>query len=576
MLPAKIGVDSAHMSASAIANRFMVVAPLRLSRKCRDFYIKKNGTTTHHFLQGGLERFNIPFAFAQLLRQSKVSNLMRTTSPKLDTAHLTANQEAELRCRTALELKDRNEYDAAREAMFPLWNGVIGSRPNTKGLRDAVTAEVLLTTGILTGWLGSRSEIKRADDYARDLITESITIFEALGDSRKIAEARAELGYCYWRSGANDEARIWFNEALKRLTIGGNARANALIGLSFVEWAESHYSEALKVLTDNTQLFEKITNHTFIGAYHNQIGIVLEEIGAASKKRTNYFHRAINEYRLADEQFKLAKNVVYRAHVKNNIANVLRELHHFGEAHQYLEQAHRLFMRVGDKVRVAQVDDTRAQVFISEGKYAQAELIARSAARSFERAGRQCFLAETLINQGIALARLREAQRAQFIFQRAIEIAHQAGSLNRAGLAALTMIEEIETLPRHVQSVAYAQAREWLASSDSPDIKPRLKAVAKKIDGAGSMTKTPNAHEVLFNKRLDLEAEVLKFERGLISQTLAKVNGKVTHAAELLGLNYQKLAYIIETKHPDLLKTRTPVRRRPRKKRGQKRKSGNA
>jgi len=30
MLPAKIGVDSAHMSASAIANRFMVVAPLRL------------------------------------------------------------------------------------------------------------------------------------------------------------------------------------------------------------------------------------------------------------------------------------------------------------------------------------------------------------------------------------------------------------------------------------------------------------------------------------------------------------------------------------------------------------------
>ena len=137
------------------------------------------------------------------------------------------------------------------------------------------------------------------------------------------------------------------------------------------------------------------------------------------------------------------------------------------------------------------------------------------------------------------------------------------------------MIEEINTLPREVQSVAYGQAKEWLASSDSPDIKPRLKAVAKKIDGARSMTKTPNAHEVLFNKRLDLEEEVLKFERGLISQTLAKVNGKVTHAAELLGLGYQKLAYIIETKHPDLLKTRTPVRRRPRKRKGQKRKSGN-
>ena len=55
MLPAKIEVDSAHMSASAIANRFMDVAPLRL-RKCRRFLHKKEiiGTTRQDFLQGGL------------------------------------------------------------------------------------------------------------------------------------------------------------------------------------------------------------------------------------------------------------------------------------------------------------------------------------------------------------------------------------------------------------------------------------------------------------------------------------------------------------------------------------------
>jgi tetratricopeptide (TPR) repeat protein len=491
---------------------------------------------------------------------------MRTTSPKLDTSHLTTNQAAELRCRTALELKDRSEYDAAREALFPIWNGVIGSRPNTKGLHETVVAEVLLTTGILTGWLGSRSEIKEADDYARDLINESIRLYEALGDSRKVAEARAELGYCYWRAGANDEARILCNEALKRLTFGGNARANALICLSFVEWAEARYNEALKLLTDNTPLFERITNHTFRGAYHNQIGIILEEIGAASKKRIDYFQRAINEYRAADEQFKLAKNVVYRAHVKNNIANVLRELRRFKDAHRYLEQSRRFFMRVRDKVRVAQVDDTRAQVFIAEGKYAQAEMIARSAARTFERAGRHCFLAETLVNQAIALARLREPARAQFVFQRAIEIAHQAGSLNRAGLAALTLIEEIDTLPREIQSIAFEQAREWLANSDSPDIRPRLNAARKKIAAQRQSKPEPvDVREVLFNKHHNLEKEVLKFERSLISQALAKVNGKVTHAAKLLGVGYQRLAYLIETRHPDLLKKRTPVRRRPRK-----------
>ena len=490
---------------------------------------------------------------------------MRTTSPKLDLSHLTLNEQAELRCRTALELKDKGEYDAARTVMFPLWKG-IGSRPNTTGLDQERAARVLLCAGILTGWLGGVSGIKESDDHARDLITESIRLFEAVGDTRKVAEARAELAQFYWRAGDNDTAHILLTTALERLTTGGNARANALLILSSVEWSESRYKEVLRILTENAPLFESVTSHTTKGTYHNQLGITLRAIASASTKQTDYFQRAIQHYRIADDYFKIAKHVVFRAHVKNNIGNVLRDLHRFREAHQYLEQARRLFMRVGDKVRVAQVDDTRAQVFIDEGKYAEAELIARTAARSFERAGRQCFFAETLINQGIALARMREHERAQFIFQQAIEIAHQAGSLNRAGLAALTMIEEIDTLPREVQSVAYSQAREWLATSDSPDVKPRLKAVAKKIDGAGSMTKTPNAHELLFNKRLNLTEEVLKFEHDLISETLIKVNGKVTLAAEFLGVGYQTLAHMIEKKHPDLLKQRTPVRRRPRRK----------
>jgi tetratricopeptide (TPR) repeat protein len=491
---------------------------------------------------------------------------MRTTSPKLDTAHLTANEEAELRCRTALELKDRGEYEAARDAMFPLWKG-IGSRPNTKGLDADHIPRVLLCAGILTGWLGSVSGIKEADDYTRDLITESIRLFEAVGDFRKVAEAKAELAQCYWRAGDNDTARILLSTALERLATGGPAQANALLILSSVEWAESHYKDVLRILTENAPLFDRIANHTIRGTFHNQFGIILEEIGAASKKRNDYFHRAIQHYHTADEEFRLAKHLVFRGHVKNNIGNVLRELHEFKEAHNYLEQARRLFMRVGDKVRVAQVDDTRAQVFIAQRNYAQAELTARAAARTFAKAGRQCFLAETLVNQGIALARMREPARAQFIFQHAIEIAHNAGSFNRAGLAALTMVEEIDTLPHEVQSVAYAQAHEWLASSDSPDIKPRLKAARKKLAAQPQSKSQPaDVREVLFNKRYDLHDELLKYERSLIRETLAKVGGKVTHAAKLLGLPYQTLVYMIKDRHPDLLKKRTPVRRRPRKK----------
>ncbi len=41
---------------------------------------------------------------------------------------------------------------------------------------------------------------------------------------------------------------------------------------------------------------------------------------------------------------------------------------------------------------------------------------------------------------------MKQLERAQFTFQKAIEIAHQVGALNKAGLAALTMIEELDEL----------------------------------------------------------------------------------------------------------------------------------
>ena len=56
------------------------------------------------------------------------------------------------------------------------------------------------------------------------------------------------------------------------------------------------------------------------------------------------------------------------------------------------------------------------------------------------------------------------------------------------------------------------------------------------------------------------------YEGALIKQALAQANGRVTHAASLLGMSYQALCYIIESRHKDLLKERSPVvRRRTRK-----------
>ena len=489
---------------------------------------------------------------------------MKITSPKLHTSHVAPNEEAVLRCQTALELKDRGCYEGARQAMGSLWRRV-GERPDIGGLHPSVAAEVLLCTGILTRWIGSKNQFKESQYIARDLISESIRCYETTGDVTKIAAARVELAYCYWREGSLDEARIMFTEALQRLTTEGNTRAHALLGLAVVEWSASRFSEALNILTNNASLFKKITNRTIKGTYHNQLAMVLRKL-APSGNPVDHFKRVLREYEEAEAYFKLARNVPFRADVNNNIGNLYRDLSRFKDAHVRLELARRLRLGVKDKVGVAQIDDTRANVFIAQKKFKEAEAIAKNAVRVLEKSGHQCLLTDALITHGIALARLKQFDRARFTFQKAIEVAHQVGALNKAGLAALTMIEELDELTPDASYAAYERASEWLSTSQSQDILLRLNAAAKKI--FAKLSRELNEEDLsvsLTNRACDLHAEVLKFEGRIIRQALAQSNGSVTRPALLLGLSYQGLAYIIASRHTDLLKERSPVRRRSRK-----------
>jgi transcriptional regulator with GAF, ATPase, and Fis domain len=76
---------------------------------------------------------------------------------------------------------------------------------------------------------------------------------------------------------------------------------------------------------------------------------------------------------------------------------------------------------------------------------------------------------------------------------------------------------------------------------------------------------TDEATEILLTEPGGLRAQLEKHERVVIKRALAEVNGRVTHAASLLEMRYQSLAYIIERRHPDLLQKRTPIKRRQRR-----------
>ncbi len=488
---------------------------------------------------------------------------MNITSPKPETSHLAPNEQALRNCQTALELRDKSDFQGARAVMHPLWERV-GERPETKGLQVEVRAEVLLTVGILTSWIGSKEGIENAQELAKNLISESISLYEALGDLTKVAACRAEIAYCYFREGALDEARIMLTEALQQLSIQGNTRARALLKLITVEWSASRYDVALELLTDNAALFRRITDHTIRGNYHNEHAIVLRHLAKSDPlKREELLQLAISEYKSADRHFQLAKNKVFRATVKNNLGLIFFNLSRFRDAYGSIAEARRLAVSVKDKCLIAQFDESRAQVLIAQGKLKEAESVMRGAVRVLEKSGQQCLLAEALTTYGIALARLGKRDQAQFNFQRAMEVAHQVGALNKAGLGALTLIEEVADLAPDVLDKAYDRAIEWLATSQSQEVLQRLIAVTKKIRANSSVdVNDENASGALLNTKCDLTQEKLKHERELIRQALAKVDGRLTRAASLLGMTYQGLAYIIEKRHPDLLKERSPIRRR--------------
>jgi tetratricopeptide (TPR) repeat protein len=563
--PASAVTERTPASATAARNRFIDSFPFLELRRYKVFYIVTERTAMQDALQGGWQQTNIPFAVA--LRPTptrKALYPMKIASAKLDTAHLPANDRALRLCSQALELKDRGNYGGAREVMRPIWPE-FGKRPHTTGLTQDVTAEVLLCTGVLTSWVGSQNQVRKANDWARDLLNESIRIYEEVGDLRKVAQARTEIAYCYWRSGALNEARIMFSEALQKLTIDGSTKANALLGLSVVEWSSSRYDEALNILRDNATAFRKITNHYLKGFYHNQLAMILRNLGTEGK-RDDYFQQAIKEYVEAEAEFKLARNTLFRAEVNNNVGFLLYKLGRLRHANRYLNEARRLAVAGRNRVVVAQIDDTRAQVLIAEKRFKEASTVARSAVKTFEKSGHQCLLADALINYGIALARLSKTDQAQFTFQQAIEIAHQVGALNKAGIGALILIEEIDRLPLDVLLSAHDNAYEWLADCQSEGLSQRqIDAGRKVINRMRVEAKLEGRPDALFNKGCSLPDEMLKFERALIRQALARGGGSIVHAARWLGVGYQRLSYTIESRHKDLLKERTPVCRRARK-----------
>jgi tetratricopeptide (TPR) repeat protein len=483
-------------------------------------------------------------------------------------ANLSLDVKAQSRCALAREFEEAGEYEAAREALGELWQGT-GRRPRLDGLSAHTAGDVLLRVGALTGWIGSADGIEGAQESAKDLLSESATVFEGLLDLEKAAEARIELACCYWREGAFDEARIILRGVLASPgSQRPGLRAMALLRSAIVESSDSRYRQALGILTEASHVFEQEPTHSLKGKFHNERANALNCL-YQEERGEDVLDRALIEYAAAGYHFKRAGHTRNEAAVENNLGVLYITTRRFDDARAHLMHARRLFTRLKDRTRIAQVDETRARLHLSEGLLPEAEQAARAAVRALEKGGELALLGEALTTHATTLARLGRVMPSRVAFGRAAEVLSRAGNVEGAGSALVLAIQELsERLPAGESLTWYEQADSLLGQTSRAEDLLRLRRAAREVlaafrreergeKSAGDELQRDGGHSL--RQDFSLKEEVRRLEAHYIMLALKESGGKVSRAAKLLGFeDHGSLNALLKNKHPQLLSARLP------------------
>jgi tetratricopeptide (TPR) repeat protein len=231
---------------------------------------------------------------------------------------------------------------------------------------------------------------------------------------------------------------------------------------------------------------------------------------------------------------------------------------HYEQAHEHLDRAGIILVRLNDTGRLAQVDETRARLLIDQKQYREAGRVIARAVGVLEQGGGSAVLADALTTQGVVWARLGEYERSIGVLRRAVDVAEESGALHNAGLAALALIEEHGTRRVVTQDELYdlyLRADGMLKDIQDAETVARLRACARVVVRRLASAQLDDKNFTLFSAVHELEAR-------LIGKALEQAGGSVTKAARILGIRHQSLITMLNVRHRKLLKMRKPPEKR--------------
>lgn len=395
------------------------------------------------------------------------------------TSTLSPNEEVQVLCTIAREQIEIGNYDAGCVMLRNWWTP--GEWPNLNNLSSHGAADLLFTAGSLAGGLSSTGCIKKGQKYAEELLSGCIGIFECLGAKRRAAEGRIELALSYYRQGLFAVSRNSLLKVLGELkSEDSELRSLALIRLGVVERHAGHIADSLTRF-DEAYPFLQDGGPLVSGRYYHELGNALQEI-ALTENRSDLLDKATHHFQRAFYEFAAIGHHRYAAVVENNHGFLLLKLGRFDEAEVRLVHAQKLFEEFHDLVRMSQVDDTLARLYLATNRLDLSDLASRRAVTCLEASDEEALLAEALTTRGLLFCRLKHFTEARAILEGAWRIAQRCGDSEGASRALLVLFEEMYSqMDQPERHYIAARMRDLLENTQSTSIRSRIATCLMRI-----------------------------------------------------------------------------------------------
>lgn len=344
-------------------------------------------------------------------------------------------------------------------------------------VEDAADPDLLFSNGYVQYWLASTG--RGSFESAKDALTNARHLFSQQGERERELLCNVYLGLCYSRQGQASEARILIAEAAhaqSELTVFVAGLSAAVLELESENWqAAKKYLTAIQPGVER-QAF------SLQGRFYMQRG--LAHVLAGGEKERD---AAFTDYDQAIECFEQAGNFEYAARIYNNLAMLYLSVN-TETAHLNIDPAISIQRRLKNYPELAQCLDTRARIFIQEGKPQKALTALNEALALLEGADHKLSVPKFLITRGRIHADLGLADDARKDFLQAADIAE----LNDDGdLARMAYREGIRSLGVTHPSLSVAELRTRESAEEAELFRGALKRSKGSVAEAAELIAMP-------------------------------------------------------------------------------------